>query len=418
MGTLVEEIFSRKAGRSVQAGEIVILDLDTMMSHDNTTPLAIKAFREIGKPIKDRDKIVIHFDHAYPAPNLLAAEAQKRIVDFMKEQGITHFYHQGICHQVLIEEGYIQPGRVLIGGDSHSNTYGAFGAFGTGLGSTEIGVAWVTGKTWFRTPETILINLEGQTAPGVFAKDVMLYITGRLGMDGATYKSVEFTGSYIQALPMHERIIFANMSTEIGAKCGLIAPDETTIRFLETETKARGPFEIIAALNPHYERIIEIDVTEIGPQVACHPDVDHVRALEQVEGLPIDEVFIGTCTNGRYEDLEIAAQILKGNRVSPFTRTIITPASVQIYDKAMKNGLLQIFHDAGCTIGVVGCGACIGRHGGLLGPGERAFTTMNRNFIGRMGSPEAEIYLGSPAAAAATAIAGKITDPRGYLENL
>ena len=416
MGTLVEEIFSRKAGRSVQAGEIVILDLDYMMSHDNTTPLAIKAFREIGKPIKDRDKIVIHFDHAYPAPNLLAAEAQKRIVDFLKEQGISQFYHQGICHQVLIEEGYIQPGRVLIGGDSHSNTYGAFGTFGTGFGSTEIGVAWATGKTWFRTPETILIQLEGQTRPGVFAKDVMLYITGMLGMDGATYKSVEFTGSYIRALPMHERIIFANMSTEIGAKCGLIAPDETTIRFLESETKARGPFEMIAAVNPRYERIIEIDVMELGPQVACHPDVDHVRPLGQVEGLPIDEVFIGTCTNGRYEDLEIAAQILKGNRVSPFTRTIITPASVQIYDKAMKNGLIQIFHEAGCTLGVVGCGACIGRHGGLLGPGERAFTTMNRNFIGRMGSPEAEIYLGSPAAAAATAIAGKITDPRTYLE--
>ena len=418
MGTLIEELFSRKAGRPVHAGEIVILDLDYMMSHDNTTPLAIKAFREIGKPIKDRGKIVIHFDHAYPAPNLLAAEAQKRIVDFMKEQDITQFYHQGICHQVLIEEGYIRPGRVLIGGDSHSNTYGAFGAFGTGFGSTEIGVAWVTGKTWFRTPETILIKLEGQTRSGVFAKDVMLYIAGRLGMDGATYKSVEFTGSYIQALPMHERIIFANMSTEIGAKCGLIAPDETTIHFLETETKARGPFEMITAVNPRYEQIIEIDVTELGPQVACHPDVDQVRALEQVEGLPIDEVFIGTCTNGRYEDLEIAAQILKGNRVSPFTRTIITPASVQIYDKAMKNGLIQIFHDAGCTIGVVGCGACIGRHGGLLGPGERAFTTMNRNFIGRMGSPEAEIYLGSPAAAAATAIAGKITDPREYLERL
>jgi 3-isopropylmalate/(R)-2-methylmalate dehydratase large subunit len=415
MGTLIEEIFSRKADRSVQAGEIVVIDLDYMMSHDNTTPLAIKAFREIGKPIMDKNKIVIHFDHAYPAPNLLAAEAQKRIVDFMKEQGITQFYHQGICHQVLIEEGYIQPGRVLIGGDSHSNTYGAFGAFGTGFGSTEIGVAWATGKTWFRTPETILIHLDGLTRLGVFAKDVMLFIAGMLGMDGATYKSVEFTGPYIKALPMHERIIFANMSTEIGAKCGLIAPDETTIRFLETETKARGPFEVIAAMNPNYERIIEFDVTAIGPQVACHPDVDHVQSLESVAGLPIDEVFIGTCTNGRYEDLEIAAQILKGNRVSPFTRTIITPASVQIYDKAMRHGLIQIFHDAACTIGVVGCGACIGRHGGLLGPGERAFTTMNRNFIGRMGSPEAEIYLGSPAAAAATAIAGKITDPRAYL---
>jgi len=215
---------------------------------------------------------------------------------------------------------------------------------------------------------------------------------------------------------MHERIIFPNMSTEIGAKCGLLVPDEITIRFLETETKARGPFDIIKPINPRYEKVIEIDVTNIGPQVACHPDVDHVQALEQVEGLPIDEVFIGTCTNGRYEDLEVAAQILKGQKVSPFTRLIITPASVQIYDKAMKNGLIQIFHDAGCTIGVVGCGACIGRHGGLLGPGERAFTTMNRNFVGRMGSPEAEIYLGSPAAAAATAIAGKITDPRIYLE--
>ena len=416
MGTLIEEIFSQKAGRPVRAGEIVVIDLDYMMSHDNTTPLAIKAFREIGKPIVDKNKVVIHFDHAYPAPNLLAAEAQKRIVDFMKEQSITQFYHQGICHQVLIEEGYIQPGRVLIGGDSHSNTYGAFGAFGTGLGSTEIGVAWATGKTWFRTPETILIRLEGQAKPGVFAKDMMLYIAGMLGMDGATYKSVEFTGSYIRALPMHERIIFANMSTEIGAKCGLIAPDETTVHFLETETKARGAFEMIEAVHPVYERGIEIDVTDIGPQVACHPDVDHVRALEQVAGLPIDEVFIGTCTNGRYEDLEIAAQILRGNRVNPFTRTIVTPASVQIYDKAMRNGLIKIFHDAGCTIGVVGCGACIGRHGGLLGAGERAFTTMNRNFIGRMGSPEAEIYLGSPAAAAATAITGKITDPRTYLE--
>jgi 3-isopropylmalate dehydratase large subunit len=416
MGTMIEEIFSRRAERPVKAGEIVLLDVDTIMSHDNTTPLAIKAFREIGKSIKDRGKIVIHFDHAYPAPNLMAAEAQKKIVDFMKAEQITQFYHQGICHQVLIEEGYIQPGRLLIGGDSHSNTYGAFGAFGTGLGSTEIGVAWATGNMWFRVPETLLIRLHGRPRMGVFAKDIMLYIAGRLGMDGATYRSVEFDGAYIDALPMHERIIFPNMSTEVGAKCGLIAPDETTINFLEGETKARGPFDLIFAKDPHYEQVIQIDVTDIGPQVACHPDVDHVRPLEQVAGLPIDEVFIGTCTNGRYEDLEIAARILQGRTVSAFTRTIVTPASVQIYDKAMANGLLQIFHDAGCTIGVVGCGACIGRHGGLLGPGERAFTTMNRNFIGRMGSPEAEIYLGSPAAAAATAIAGKITDPRTYLE--
>lgn len=418
MGTMVEEIFSQKAGRRVEAGEIVLLDVDYVMSHDNTSPLAIKAFREIGKPIYDKNKIVIHFDHAYPAPNVQAAENQKKIVDFMKEEGIKNFYHRGVCHQVMIEEGYVKPGLIIVGGDSHSNTYGAFGAFGTGFGSTEIGVTWATGKAWFKTPETILIRLEGKTQTGVYAKDVMLYIAGMMGMDGATYQSVEFAGNYINQLPMHERIIFPNVSTEIGAKCGLIAPDQVTIDFLERNTKAKQPYQMISAINPTYSNEITIQVDQLGPHVACHPDVDNVKAIGEVEGLVIDEVFIGTCTNGRYEDLEIAARILKGHQVSPFTRTIITPASVIIYQKAIKNGLIDIFQEAGCTIGVVGCGACIGRHGGLLAAGERAFTTMNRNFIGRMGSAEAEIYLGSPAAAAATAIEGKIADPRRYLEVL
>jgi 3-isopropylmalate/(R)-2-methylmalate dehydratase large subunit len=415
MGTLVEEIFSAKLGRRVSAGDIVLCDVDFIMSHDNTTPLAIKAFRDIGKPMIDRNKIVIHFDHAYPAPNLLAAEAQKRIVDFMKEQDILNFYHQGICHQVMIEEGFVKPGSVIVGGDSHTNTYGAFGAFAVGFGSTEIGVCWVTGKTWFKVPETISIVLRGKMKPGVYAKDVMLHIVGKLGMDGATYKSVEFSGPFIKELPMHERIVFSNISTEIGAKCGLMIPDETTVEYLENETKASGPFRLVMPVEPEYEKVIEIDVTELEPQVACHPDVDNVKLLREVEGLEIDEVFIGTCTNGRYEDLEIAAGILKGKQVSRFTRTIITPASRKIYEKALDNGLIKIFHDAGCTIGVLGCGACIGRHGGILAPKERAFTTMNRNFIGRMGSPEAEIFLGSPAAAAATAIEGKIADPRRYL---
>ena len=415
MGTLVEEIFSRKAGRRVEAGEIVLLDVDYIMSHDNTTPLAIKAFRDIGKPIRDKSRLVIHFDHAYPAPNQLAAEAQKRIVDFIKEQSLTNFYHRGVCHQVMIEEGFVSPGRVLVGGDSHSNTYGALGAFATGLGSTEIGVAWVTGKTWFKTPPTILINLTGKAPFGIYSKDVMIALAGILGMDGGTYKSLEFAGSYISNLPMHERIVFSNMSTEVGAKCGLIAPDAVTFEFLKNQTKAAGPYMDVQPVNPKYERVVELDVSTLEPQVSCHPDVDHTKPLTEVKGLPIDEVFIGTCTNGRYEDLEIAAQILKGRQVHPYTRTIITPASATIYEKAMKNGLIQIFMDAGCTIGVVGCGACIGRHGGLLAPGERAFTTMNRNFIGRMGSPEAEIYLGSPAAAAATAIQGSIADPREFM---
>jgi 3-isopropylmalate dehydratase large subunit len=412
MGTLIEEIFTRKAGRSVQAGEILLLDVDYIMSHDNTTPLAIKAFREIGKPILDKNKIVLHLDHAYPAPNVLAAENHKKIIEFVKEQELPYLLHQGVCHQVMIEEGFITPGAIVIGADSHSNTYGALGAFGAGLGSTEIGVAWVTGKCWFKVPETIRIELTGKAQPGVYAKDVMIYIAGLLGMDGGTYRSMEFGGEYINNLPMHERIVFPNMSTEIGAKCGLIAADEVTIQYLENETPANGPFEMIQPVNPRYERVVEIDVSTLSPQVACHPDVDHVKPLEQVEGLEVNEVYIGTCTNARYEDIEIVANMLKGKKVNPFTRVIVTPASERIYKKAMQNGLIEILMDAGCTVTGTGCGACIGRHGGILAAGERALTTMNRNFIGRMGSPLSEIYLASPATAAATALTGRITDPR------
>ncbi len=415
MGTLIEEIFSRKAGRPVQAGEILLLDVDYIMSHDNTTPLAIKAFREIGKPILDKNRIVLHLDHAYPAPNVLAAENHRKIIDFVAEQELPHLFKQGVCHQVMLEEGFVTPGAIIIGADSHSNTYGVMGAFGAGLGSTEIAVAWVTGKCWFKVPETIRIELRGQTQPGVYAKDVMIHIAGLLGMDGGTYRSVEFGGEYIDALPMHERIIFPNMSTEIGAKCGLIAADQTTLDYLSNETPATGPFEMIQPVNPRYERVIEIDVSTLTPWVACHPDVDNGKPLAEVEGLEVHEVYIGTCTNARYEDLEIVAKMLRGKQVNPLVRVIVTPASQRIYKKAVQNGLIEILIDAGCTVTGTGCGACIGRHGGILAAGERALTTMNRNFIGRMGSPQAEIYLASPATAAATALTGRITDPRKYL---
>jgi 3-isopropylmalate/(R)-2-methylmalate dehydratase large subunit len=414
MGTLIEEIFSRKAGRTVHAGEIVLLDVDYIMSHDNTTPLAIKAFREIGKPLLDKNRIVLHLDHAYPAPNVMAAENHRKIIDFVQEQELPHLFMQGVCHQVMLEEGFITPGAVVIGADSHSNTYGVMGAFGAGLGSTEIAVAWVTGKCWFKVPETIRIELRGRTQPGVYAKDVMIHIAGLLGMDGGTYRSVEFGGEYIESLPMHERIIFPNMSTEIGAKCGLIAADQVTVDYLENETPARGQgqFEQIRPLNPRYERVLELDVSALTPQVACHPDVDNVKPLTEVEGLEVQQVYIGTCTNARYEDLEIVANMLKGKHVNPLVRVIVTPASQRIYKKAMQNGLIEILMDAGCTVTGTGCGACIGRHGGILAAGERALTTMNRNFIGRMGSPLSEIYLASPATAAATALTGRITDPR------
>ncbi|MBN1304315.1 MAG: 3-isopropylmalate dehydratase large subunit [Anaerolineales bacterium] len=417
MGTLIEEILSRKAGKPVQAGEIVMVDADYMMSHDNTTPLAIKAFRNIGKPIHDKNRIVLHFDHAYPAPNLMAAGNHRMIIDFVKEQELPFLFKQGVCHQVMIEEGFIAPGAIVIGADSHSNTYGALGAFGTGLGSTEIGVGWVTGKAWFRVPETIRVEVTGQTQPGVYAKDVMLHITGELGMDGGTYRSIEFGGEYIDNLPMHERIIFSNMSTEVGAKCGLIAADQTTIDYLENETCAEGPFDIIQPVHPVYESVVNFDVSALTPQVACHPDVDNVSPIAGVEGLEIHQVYIGTCTNARYEDLVVAASILKGKRVHDYTHVIVTPASNRIYEKALKNGLIETLMQAGCTVTQPGCGACIGRHGGILAAGERALTTMNRNFIGRMGSPEAEIYLSSPATAAASALTGRITDPRTIQEN-
>jgi 3-isopropylmalate/(R)-2-methylmalate dehydratase large subunit len=418
MGTLIEEIFSKKLEREVKSGEIVMCELDYIMSHDNTTPIAIKVFNDINKSIKDKNKIVVHFDHAYPAPNLTVANNQKKIRDFLNKHDITNFYHEGICHQVMIEKGFVKPGNVIIGGDSHTNTYGAFCCLGSGFGSTEIGVSWITGKTWFKVPETINIIMTGNLKKGVYAKDVMLYIAGKLGMDGATYKILEFSGSFIQNLAMHDRIIFSNMSTELGAKAGLIASDDITINFLENETDAKGAFEKIIPISPDYEKEIEIDVSKISPQVACHPTVDNVKSINEVKGILIDEVFIGTCTNGRYEDLEIVANILKGKKVHKNTRTIITPASLEVYKKALKNGLIDIFNETGCSVTVVGCGACIGRRGGVLADNEKAFTTMNRNFIGRMGSPHSEIYLGSPAAAALTAIYGKITNPIDHLDEL
>ncbi len=412
MGTLIEEIFSRKIGRHAYAGEILLVDVDYIMSHDNTTPLAIQTFQEIGRPIYDRSRIVLHLDHAYPAPNVQVAENHRRILDFVRQQRLPHLFIRGVCHQVMLEEGFVVPGAIIVGADSHSNMYGAVGAFGTGLGSTDIAVAWATGKCWFKVPETIRIELYGQPPPGVYAKDVMLDLIGRLGMDSAIYRAVEFGGAYIDNLPVHERLVFTNMSTEMGAKCGLVAPDDRTIAYLESETAARGPFERIRPIRPRYERVIEIEVSTLSPRIACPPDVDNVKPVKEVEGLEVHEVYIGTCTNGRYEDLEIVARILEGRRVHPLVRVIVTPASQRIYTKALRNGLIEILINAGCTVTNPGCGACVGRHGGVLAPGERALTTMNRNFVGRMGSPLAEIYLASPATAAATALTGRITDPR------
>ena len=416
MGTLAEEIFSYKLGRPVHAGETVVVDVDHVMSHDTTTPLAIKAFAKLTKQttgkVFNTQRSHIVFDHIIPASTIAAATLHREIRTFAKEQEIP-ILQEGICHQVLPEKGFVVPGSIIVGADSHSCTYGAFGAFGTGMGSTDIGVAYATGRSWFRVPETINVNIIGTLPHGVFAKDVSLEIIRRLGVDGANYRAVEYTGSVIKNFSMSERMTFSNMAIEMGAKAGLIAADETTRAWLHGRTEVEYP--LLRAQDPHYERVIEIDVTDMRPLVACPPDVNIVHPAEDVTNITLDEVFLGTCTNGRLDDLEIAANILRGRKISPDLRMVIIPASREIYLEALRRGYLEIFSEAGASVGTPGCGPCIGRHFGVLAPGERALTTMNRNFTGRMGDATAEIYLGSPATVAASALTGHITDPREIL---
>jgi 3-isopropylmalate dehydratase large subunit len=411
MGTIVEEIFSKKLNRKVKAGEIVIAPVDYVMSHDTTTPLAIQAWKKIGKPLFNKDKIVIVFDHYYPSPDIKSAETHKQILEFVKKNNINNFFTEGVCHQIMVEKGFTLPGDIVIGGDSHTCTYGAISCFSTGMGSTDIGVTWTTGKNWFKIPETININVIGKFQKGVYAKDLILKIIKTIGANGATYKSIEFSGQTIENMEIHDRLTLCNMVIEAGAKTGLIKTDEKTKKFFKN--LGINKIQEIFPRNPKYEKTFNIDVSDLEPQIAYPCRVDNVKNIKEFENLEIDQVFIGTCTNGRYEDLEIAAKILNNKKVK--SRTIIVPASKSIYKKAITNGLIDIFLDANATVCNPGCGPCVGRHQGILAKKQRALTTMNRNFKGRMGSPESEIYLGSPATAAATAIYGKITDSRRIL---
>lgn len=416
MGTLTEEIFSYKLGRSVEQGETVVVDVDRVMSHDTTTPLAIQAFRKLaqlnGGRVFDPQRSHIVFDHIVPAATIAAATLHRDIRAFAQEQGIS-ILQEGICHQVMPERGYALPGDIIVGADSHTCTYGALGAFATGMGSTDIGVAYATGRTWFRVPPTINIRITGTMPFGVYAKDVTLEMVRRVGVDGANYRAIEYTGEVIEQMPVSERFTLCNMAIEMGGKAGLVAPDATTQAWLRGRTERSYP--MLAPRHPRYERIVEIDVSGLQPLIACPPDVNNVVPVEEVEHVQIDQVFLGTCTNGRLDDLAIAANILRGKTLHPRVRMVVIPASREVYLEAMRLGYLEIFVQAGASVGTPGCGPCIGRHYGVLAPGERALTTMNRNFTGRMGDPTAEIYLGSPATVAATALAGHITDPRAFL---
>jgi 3-isopropylmalate dehydratase large subunit len=416
MGTLTEEIFSRKVGRTVERGETVVVDVDRVMSHDTTTPLAIQAFRKLsqqnGGRVFDAQRSHIVFDHIIPAATIAAATLHRDIRTFAREQDIS-ILQEGICHQVMPERGYVVPGDIIVGADSHTCTYGALGAFATGMGSTDIGVAYATGRAWFRIPPTINVRLNGTLPPGVYTKDVTFEIVRRIGVDGANYRAIEYTGELIEQVSVSERLTLCNMAIEMGGKAGLVAPDATTQEWLRGRTDREYP--MLRPHNPRYESIVEIDASTLQPMIACPPDVNNVVPIESVEHVKIDQVFLGTCTNGRLDDLAIAAGILQGKTIHPETRMVVIPASREVYLEAMRLGYLETFAQAGASVGTPGCGPCIGRHFGVLAPGERALTTMNRNFTGRMGDPTAEIYLGSPAAVAASALTGHITDPRNFL---
>jgi 3-isopropylmalate/(R)-2-methylmalate dehydratase large subunit len=411
--TFVEKVFSRKLGREVKVGEIVEVVPDVAMSHDNTAAISLR-FKEIGVDRVFKPEIhVIVLDHATPAPTEQYALNHKIVREFVKKYGILHFYdvNVGICHQVLAEEGFVLPGQIIVGSDSHTTTYGAFGAFGTGIGRSEMAVIYATGKIWFRIPESIKITLKGKLPKGIVSKDIILHIIGDIGADGASYKSVEFYGDPIANLSIDARMTIANMSIEMGAKNCFMEPDKKVLEWLKP--RARKAFDVIQSdSHANYEDELVYDISRLEPQVACPHQVDHVKPVSQVTGIKIHQAFLGSCVNGRLEDISIAAALIRDKKVHPDVRLLVFPASMNIYREALAKGYLTTLLDAGAIIMNPGCGPCLGAHEGTLAPGEACISSSNRNFQGRMGSRDAEIYLGSPATVVAAAIAGEIVDFR------
>ena len=408
--TITEKILANASHKKeVTPGDFVVADVSYAMAHDSTAPLAIESFYSITDKVFDKDRVIIVFDHFFPAPTVAGATLHQKSRKFVVDQKLSGFFTNGVCHQLLVEK-YVSPGDVLVGADSHTCTEGALGAFTTGLGSTDIGGAMATGKCWFKVPESLKFNLTGSTKKGVYAKDVILSIVGDVGAAGALYKACEFTGDYVKNVSVSSRLTLCNMAIEMGGKNGIIEADQKTIEFLGRDGKIfRSDKDAV------YENEYEIEVENVEPQVALPPVVDNVEPVSAVEGKPIDQAFLGTCTNGRLEDIEVAARILKGKKIARNVRFIVSPASQDIYLAAFEKGYLQDLVKAGGTICNPSCGPCIGRHEGVLCEGETCISSQNRNFTGRMGHPKAEIILASPATVAASALAGKIVDPRDYV---
>ncbi len=413
--TMTQKILAAHAQReSVRPGELIMAAIDLALANDITAPVAVNEFRKAGGGcVFDCQKIALVMDHFTPNKDIKAAEQTKLVRDFATEKGITHFYDvgaMGVEHALLPEKGLVVAGDLVIGADSHTCTYGALGAFSTGVGSTDMAFGMATGKAWFKVPRAIQFNLRGKLSKWVSGKDVILHIIGAIGVDGALYQSMEFGGDGVAALTIDDRLCICNMAIEAGGKNGIFPVDQVTLKYIN-EHSTRKPVIYAADAGADYERVFDIDLAAIRSTVAFPHLPSNTRTFDQIPQIPIDQVVIGSCTNGRLSDLVVAAELLKGRKVHPRVRTIIIPATQKIYLDAMHLGLFDIFVNAGCAVSTPTCGPCLGGHMGILAKGERAVATTNRNFVGRMGHPESEVYLASPEVAAASALTGVITDP-------
>jgi 3-isopropylmalate/(R)-2-methylmalate dehydratase large subunit len=416
--TISEKFLSAKAGTDATAGDYVEASVDAMMTHDVTGPLAFEVFEDVigaDGELADAENTVITIDHHAPADGVEAANNHNAVREFAAEYGATQYeVGDGICHQVLVEDGFARPGDLVIGADSHSTTFGGVGAFGTGVGSTDLGTALATGELWFWVPETLRFEVEGDLPDGVYAKDLVLRFIGDVGFDGCTYKTAEYGGSAVESLPIHQRLVLANMAIEMGGKAGIVEPDDRTAAFLEARTGEDVGIPSWTRPDPkaEYEAVYTYRAGDLSPQVSKPSNPENAVPVDEVVGTDIDQLFVGTCTNGRYEDIRVVADVIEGKELDPSVRMVVVPASRSVYRKMVGTGVLETLVDAGAIVQSAGCGPCAGYHQGVLGDGDVCLATANRNFPGREGSMDSEVYLASPATAGASALYGEITDPR------
>lgn len=417
--TISEKIISEHAGREVYAGDIAVVDVDVVMAQDGTGPLTVSQLKKMGfEKVKNPSKSIFFIDHAAPSPRKELSNSHVVLRQYAENAGmVLSDVGKGVCHQILVED-FASPGDIVIGADSHTCTSGALAAFATGMGSTDIAIGFALAKTWLMVPQTVKVNFNEIPPEGVYSKDLIIYLIGKITAEGATYKSLEFNGSFAKKMTMEDRFTISNMAVEAGAKAGIFESDETTKKFLASQGRLSDYKEITADKNAHYEQIIDIDCSKIEPMVSMPHTVDNVCAVSSLEKIKINQILIGTCTNGRLSDLRIAAVILKDKKINKNVRLIIVPASKKVYLEALREGVIETLIESGAVVQSPGCGPCVGVHQGILGDGEVCLSTQNRNFKGRMGNPDSYIYLSSPATAAYSALKGYIADAREILREI